>query len=529
MDGEQPRKQLTPWSNDAVCDSPGEAIYLQDTDTGSLWSPTPMPIREDEPYIIRHGFGYTVFEHNSHGLSQELTQFVPTDASVKIGLLRVHNETTRQRNMAITYYVQPVLGINVQDTALHLTSSITDSGAMLLENRYDQNWAGKVCYVHTSMEVTSFTGDRANFFGYGDMAAPDALKYSALSGHIDVALDPCAAIRGTLTLAPGEKREIVFLLGAAKGALAAETMIGHYGTLDGAWNGLTEAIHFWKIKVSTVQVNVPSIAMSRMLNGWLQYQVISCRLWARTGFYQSGGAFGFRDQLQDSLAVAALWPEVTRSQILLHARHQFLEGDILHWWHEPLGKGTRTHVSDDYLWLPYATAEYVRITGDLAILDEIIPFLETPILEAFENERYCTPSVSDTTATLFEHCLQAVEKALCFGIHGLPLMGSGDWNDSMNTVGNRGLGESVWLGWFLADILGKLAPLCRSRQDAARADRYEHIRSDLAANIEQSAWDRQLVQACLFRQWSTSGFVSKTAECRIDSIAQSWAVISARG
>ena len=520
--------RLTPWSNDAVCDSPGEAIYLQDADNGSLWSPTHMPVREDEPYIIRHGFGYTVFEHNSHGLSQELTQFVPVNDSVKIGLLRLHNETTRQRNMAITYYVQPVLGVTVQDTALHLTSSITDSGAMLLENRYDPYWTGKVCFVHASMENTSFTGDRANFFGYGDMAAPDALKYSALSGHIGVALDPCAAIRGTLTLAPGEKREIVFLLGVVEGPLAAETMIRQYGTPEGAWNALTEAIHFWKTKVSTVQVNVPSIAMSRMLNGWLQYQVISCRLWARTGFYQSGGAFGFRDQLQDSLSVAALWPEVTRSQILLHARHQFLEGDVLHWWHEPLGKGTRTRVSDDYLWLPYATAEYVRITGDLAILDEIIPFLETPILEAFENERYCTPSVSDTTATLFEHCLQAVEKALCFGIHGLPLMGSGDWNDSMNTVGNRGLGESVWLGWFLVDILGKFAPLCRSRQDAARADRYEHIRSDLTANIERSAWDGNWYKRAYFDNGAPLGS-EQNSECRIDSIAQSWAVISGAG
>ena len=520
--------RLTPWSNDVVDDSPGEAIYLQDTDSGSLWSPTPMPIREAEPYIIRHGFGYTVFEHNSHGLSQELTQFVPANDSVKIGLLRLHNETTRQRNMAITYYVQPVLGVNVQDTALHLTSSITASGTMLLENRYDQNWAGKVCYVHTSMEVTSFTGDRANFFGYGDMAAPDALQYTALSGHVGVALDPCAAIQGNLTLAPGEKREIVFLLGVAQGPLVADTMIRQYGTPEGAWNGLTEAIHFWKTKVSTVQVNVPSIAMSRMLNGWLQYQVISCRLWARTGFYQSGGAFGFRDQLQDSLAVAALWPEVTRSQILLHARHQFVEGDVLHWWHEPQGKGTRTRVSDDYLWLPYATVEYVRITGDLAILDEILPFLEAPILEAFENERYCTPNVSDTTATLFEHCLRAVEKALCFGIHGLPLMGSGDWNDSMNTVGNCGLGESVWLGWFLVDILGKFAPLCRSRQDSARADRYEHIRSDLAANIEQSAWDGSWYRRAYFDNGAPLGS-DQNSECRIDSIAQSWAVISGAG
>ena len=520
--------RLTPWSNDAVCDSPGEAIYLRDTDTGAMWSPTPMPVREDEPYLIRHGFGYTVFEHNSHGLTQELTQFVPMDASVKIGLLHLHNTTARQRSIAITYYVQPVLGVNVQDTALHVASSITVSGAMLLENRYDGNWTSKVCFVSASMDITSFTGDRASFFGSGDMAAPDALMATALSEDVGVALDPCAAIQGYLTLAPGEKREVVFLLGVAEGNLSADTMIGRYVTPEGAHNALTEAMYFWKAKISTVQVNVPSVAMKRMLNGWLQYQVISCRLWARTGIYQSGGAFGFRDQLQDCLAVAAIWPEAARKQILLHARHQFVEGDVLHWWHGPLGKGTRTRVSDDFLWLPYVTAEYVRITGDTAILDEDIPFLEAPVLQAFETERYSAPGLSGTTATLFEHCLRAVERALRFGVHGLPFMGSGDWNDSMNTVGNRGLGESVWLGWFLTTILDKFAPLCRARQDSARADRYEQLSKDLVSNIEQSAWDGNWYRRAYFDNGVPLGS-EQNSECRIDSIAQSWAVISGAG
>lgn len=520
--------RLTPWSNDAVCDQPGEAIYLQDADSGAFWSPTPMPVRESEPYTIRHGFGYTVFEHNSHGIAQELTQFVPTDAPVKIGLLRVRNATARQQRLTITYYIQPVLGVGTQETALHITSGITDSGAMLLENHYNGNWAGKVCFLNVSLENKSCTGDRASFFGNGDMAAPDALGVPALSGLVGVALDPCAAMQGVITLAPGETGEIVFLLGVAEGGSAAERMISQYGTPEGARSALAEAVYFWVAKIGTIQVNVPSMAIKRMLNGWLQYQVISCRLWAKSGIYQSGGAFGFRDQLQDCLAIAAIWPEAARRQILLHARHQFTEGDVLHWWHEPLGKGTRTRVSDDYLWLPYAAEEYVRITGDAAILDEVLPFLEAPVLEAFADERYSTPGVSATATTLYEHCLRAVERAMRFGAHGLPLIGSGDWNDSMNTVGNLGLGESVWLGWFFISILTKFAPLCRARQDNARADRYEQIGKELAACIEQSAWDGDWYRRAYFDNGTPLGS-ALNSECRIDSIAQSWAVISGAG
>ena len=360
------------------------------------------------------------------------------------------------------------------------------------------------------------------------MAAPEGIRFSALSGEVGVALDPCAAILGSLILAPNESKEIVFMLGVADGSAAADAMIRQYGTPEGAETALTDVIHFWKTKVSTIQVEVPSVAMRRMLNGWLQYQVISCRLWARSALYQSGGAFGFRDQLQDCLAIAPIWPELARRQILLHARHQFIEGDVLHWWHEPQGKGTRTRVSDDFLWLPFATAEYIRITGDSGILNERLPFVEAPELGAFEDERYSTPGVTDITATLFEHCLRAVDRALRFGAHGLPLMGSGDWNDSMNTVGNRGLGESVWLGWFVAAILDRFAPLCRAMKDSERATRYEKIRGDLVSNIEQNAWDGNWYRRAYFDNGMPLGSV-QNSECRIDSIAQSWSVISGAG
>jgi cellobiose phosphorylase len=520
--------KLTPWSNDAVQDSPGEVIYLQDTDTNALWTPTPMPIRESEPYAVRHGFGYTVFEHNSHGLTQELTQFVPMDASVKLSLLRLHNQTDRQRRLSVTYYIQPVMGVNAQETAMHIATGVEASGAILLTNRYNENRAGKVMLVYETLANCSFTGDRKSFFGSGDMAAPDGLRYPTLSGEVGAALDPCAAIRGSMTLAPGESMEVVFLLGVAEGVASAGEMIARYGAPESARDALAETVRFWKRKISVVQIETPSETMNHMMNGWLLYQVISCRLWARSGVYQSGGAYGFRDQLQDCLAIAAIWPEAARRQILLHARHQFVEGDVLHWWHEPQGKGTRTRVSDDYLWLPYATAEYIRITGDTGIMDEVLPFVEAPVLSAFEDERYNTPGVSVTEATLYDHCLRAVERALRFGAHGLPLMGSGDWNDSMNTVGNRGLGESVWLGWFLTAILGKFAPLCRARLDPVRAERYEKLRLTLAANIEQNAWDGNWYRRAYFDNGTPLGS-EQNSECRIDAIAQSWSVISGAG
>ncbi|MCE5343535.1 MAG: glycosyl transferase [Eubacteriales bacterium] len=520
--------KLTPWSNDAVCDSPGEAIYITDADTGEIWSPTPMPIREREPYLIRHGFGYTVFEHNSHGIMQDLTQFVPVQAPIKISILRIHNATALERHLTITYYMQPVLGVSPQETAMHVTSSVSVLGAMILENHYNENWAGKVCFVYAAGEQRSVTGDRKDFFGNGDMAFPDSLRYEALSGEVGVALDPCAAIQGNWTLAPNESKDIVLMLGVANDSLAVEALISQYGEPAGARNALADVMRFWKTKLNIVQVDVPSVAMKRMLNGWLQYQVISCRLWARTGIYQSGGAFGFRDQLQDCISIAHTWPEATRAQILLHAKHQFLEGDVLHWWHEPQGKGTRTHVSDDLLWLPYATVEYIRITGDAAILNEVLPFVDAPVLSAFEDERYITPGVSSTTATLLEHCIRAVEKSLRFGIHGLPLMGSGDWNDSMNTVGNRGQGESVWLGWFLAVILEKFGSLCRNAGDTQRADRFTSIRADLTTAIEQTAWDGSWYRRAYFDNGTPLGSV-QNSECRIDSIAQSWSVISGAG
>jgi cyclic beta-1,2-glucan synthetase len=520
--------KLTPWSNDAVLDPPGEVLYIGDADTGELWTATSLPIREEEPYMIRHGFGYSVFEHASHGIEQWLTQHVPVDASVKVSVLGMRNTSDQTRHLTLTYYVQPVLGVSGQSAAMHIRSMTGASGALLMENPWQEEYAGSICFLESSQEQRTVTGDRREFFGAGDIAAPDSLLREGLSGTVGTGFDPCAAIQVKMTLAPNERTEVVFLLGWGSSPQEAEALSRQYREIGKARESLAAVKTFWKEKLNVVHVKTPVESMNLLLNGWLPYQVISCRLWARSGFYQSGGAFGFRDQLQDSLSIAQTWPELTRAQILLHAGHQFVEGDVQHWWHEPLGKGTRTHISDDLLWLPYATAEYVRITGDEEILGEEAAFLDEPLLTEFEEERYGKPHGSSTKSSLYDHCIRAVDAAMKFGHHGLPLIGSGDWNDGMNEVGSKGSGESVWLGWFMSSVLEMMAPLCRKKGDSGHAEQYEIVRARLSEAIEKDGWDGNWYRRAYFDNGQPLGSV-QNSECRIDSIAQTWSVISGAG
>ncbi len=520
--------KLTPWSNDAVSDTPGEVLYIRDTDTGELWTSTALPIREDEPYLIKHGFGYSVFEHTSHGIEQWLTQHVPLDASVKVSILGLRNLSPLKRHLTLTYYMQPILGVSDQTTSLHVRSRLGRSGNLLMENPWQEEFADSICFLDTSANTRTLTGDRKEFFGSGGIRNPESLHREGLSGAVGTGYDPCGAIQVKVTLEPNDRREIVFLLGTGESSEKAENLAGQYRTVEKARESLAAVKAFWKEKMNVVRVKTPGLAMNLMIDGWLPYQVISCRLWARSGFYQAGGAFGFRDQLQDSLAIAPIWPEVTRAQILLHAAHQFEAGDVQHWWHEPLGKGTRTRISDDLLWLPYVTAEYIRITGDEGILQEQVPFLDEPILAEFEEERYGKPVVSIVTATLFEHLTRAVDHTLRFGPHGLPLMGTGDWNDGMNAVGNKGLGESVWLGWFQITILDMLRPICIQQGDPVRADAYGDMRRRIVETIEREAWDGGWYRRAWFDNGQMLGS-AENSECKIDSIAQTWAVISGAG
>jgi len=520
--------KLTPWSNDPVSDSPGEVIYIDDSDTGELWTITPLPIRESEPYIIRHGFGYSVFEHTSHGIEQSMVQYVPVDEPVKISIIKLKNVSRYARNITLTYYIRPVLGVNEQSAAMHIRTRLGDSGALLLENPYNEEFPGRIAFMDVSEKERFVTGDRREFFGAGGLSSPEALKRQKLSGTLGTGYDPCAAMQTSISFEENEEKKVVFMLGMDTSLQAIDNCIKRYREIKNAEESLIRVSDFWREKLEIVQVNTPDHSMNIMLNGWLFYQVVSCRLWARTAFYQAGGAFGFRDQLQDCLSVAQFWPEITREQILKHAGHQFIEGDVQHWWHEPAGKGTRTRFSDDLLWLPYAVSEYVRITGDYGILDAGQTFLEDEPLKEFEDERYGRPVASAVSSSIYDHCIRTIEKALKFGDHGLPLMGSGDWNDGMNTVGNRGRGESVWIGWFLYAVLVGFSPLCSWKGEEERSGKYLEIASGIANAIEKNAWDGNWYRRAYFDNGMPLGSVINS-ECKIDSIAQTWAVISGAG
>ncbi|MGI8734706.1 MAG: GH36-type glycosyl hydrolase domain-containing protein [Pyrinomonadaceae bacterium] len=519
--------RLTPWSNDAVADPPGEIIYLRDEDTGTVWSTTPSPIREAEPYTIRHGQGYSVFEHTSHGLSQELLMFAPLKGSVKISLLRLRNRTDRKRRLTITQYNELVLGFSRSNSAPYVITEIDPAtGRIFARNPFNNEFAERVAFLSTNGSVTSATCDRKEFLGRnGSPARPAALRRANLSGRDGAGLDPCAALQTTIELAPREAHEIIFLLGEAASRQEAEELIEQFNQPGAVNEAFEEVLSYWDELLGTVEVKTPDKALDTMLNRWLLYQTLSCRVWARSAFYQSGGAFGFRDQLQDVMALVYSRPAIARQQILRAAAHQFKEGDVQHWWHPPTGRGVRTRFSDDLLWLPFVTAFYIKVTGDALVLDEVVPFLEMPLLGSEEHETYMQPVVSAESGTIFDHCARALDRSLAVGPHGLPLMGGGDWNDGMNRVGPLGKGESVWVGWFLHTTLASFAPFCEQRQEAVRAERYlKHLES-LKKALEEHGWDGDWYRRAYFDDGTPLGSV-QNEECRIDSIVQSWGVIS---
>ena len=519
--------RLTPWSNDAVSDPPGEVIYLRDEDSGTVWTTTPLPVREDEPYVVRHGQGYTVFEHTSHGISQELLVFVPPDAPVKISVLRLRNRTDRERHLSVTSYNELVLGVSRGASAPYIITSVDEvTGAILARNPYNNEFANRVLFADTSVAKRTVTCDRKEFLGRnGELSRPAALRRTHLSGRIGAGLDPCAALQTKIELAPGEAREIIFLLGEAETTEEVRQLVKRYRQPNVVNEAFERVVARWDEILTAVQVHTPDAAMDTLLNRWLLCQTLACRVWARSAFYQSGGAYGFRDQLQDVMALVYARPDIARAQILRAAAHQFKEGDVQHWWHPPTGRGVRTRFSDDLLWLPYVTSFYVNVTGDTSVLDETATFIEAPPLAPGEDESYTQPVVSQESATIYEHCLRALDRSLAVGRHGLPLMGSGDWNDGMNRVGNEGRGESVWVGWFLHSTLNNFTPFCEAREEAERAITYRQHMADLKRALEEEAWDGDWYRRAYFDDGTPLGSV-QNEECRIDSIAQSWGVIS---
>jgi len=523
--------QLTAWSNDPVSDPPGETIYVRDEETGDLWGPTALPIREEiSPYVIGHGQGYTRFEHVAHGISLELLQLVPLDDPIKISRLTLTNESGRPRRLSVTAYVEWVLGVSRPAAAPFVVTEIDgQTGAMLARNAWRREFGARVAFADLGGTQTAWTGDRTEFLGRnGSPDHPAALAAGhRLSGRVGAGLDPCSALQAMIALPARGQAEVVFLLGEAESLEQARELIVRYRTHDVA--AVLRAVgERWGALLGTVQVRTPDRSMDILLNGWLLYQTLSCRVWARSAFYQAGGAYGFRDQLQDVMALAVAEPALARQHVLRAAARQFEDGDVQHWWHPPSGRGVRTRISDDLLWLPYAVARYVEIVGDGAVLDEVVSFLEGPKLEVGQRESYFEPRASDERSTLFEHCARALDRSLAVGTHGLPLIGTGDWNDGMNEVGAGGKGESVWLGWFLHAVLSEWAGLADARGEDKRAEQWRRHASALKESLEREAWDGGWYRRAYFDDGTPLGAAVNDA-CRIDSIAQSWSVISAAG
>jgi cellobiose phosphorylase len=522
--------RLTPWNNDPIQDTPGEALYIRDEQSGKFWSPTPAPARGASPYVIRHGFGYTVFEHTENGIASELWVYVAMDAPVKFTVLKLRNVSGRPRSVSVTGYWEWVLAELRQKSLLHVQTEIDlKTGALLARNYYNTEFPERIVFLDVNDTTRTFSGDRKEFIGRnGSLAQPAALKRVRLSGKVGAGLDPCGAVQVVFTLQDGQERETSFRLGVGRNAGEVQTLIQRFRRPDAVRLALEGVWEYWNRTLGTVNVDTPDPAVNVMANGWLLYQTLSCRLWGRTGFYQSGGAYGFRDQLQDVMALVHAEPALARGHLLRAATHQFREGDVQHWWHQPAGRGVRTHVSDDYLWLPYAICRYVSSVADTGVLDEKIPFLEGRLVKPDEETYYDLPNRSDESATLYQHCVRAIEHGLRFGEHGLPLIGSGDWNDGMNRVGNEGRGESVWLGFFLYDVLTQFAKLASTHLDPAFAERCLAQARQLQQNIEKHAWDGQWYTRAYFDNGELLG--SQTSqECQIDSLPQSWSVISGAG
>ncbi len=524
-------RQITPWSNDPVINRPGEVFYVRDEETGELWSPTASPIRDHaSPYIIAHGQGYTRFEHTSRGIELVLELFVAGDDPVKISRLTLRNVSGKPRRLSVTSYVEWVLGSQRRTTAAHITTEYDRvHGAIFARNPWHHFFPERVAFSRLSGEISAWTADRGNFIGHnGTLDSPAGLAESyrlratAGTGH-----DPCSVLQTVVILPSSGEAEVVALLGDAEDKNEAQRLVAKYSGVN-AGAALRSSVQTWDSFLDKVQVKTPDRALDLLLNRWLPYQTLSCRLWARAGLYQAGGAFGFRDQLQDVMALAMTRPDLLRAHLLTAAGRQFPEGDVQHWWLSPSGHGVRTRIADSCLWLAYATAHYVKTTGDVAILDEEVAFIDGPQLKDHEHDVYFLPDLSDQSGSLFEHCARALDRSLGIGEHGLALFGGGDWNDGMNRVGIEGRGESIWLSWFLITCLNDMRPYAEARGEKQRTERWRMHAETLRIAIEAHGWDGQWYRRGYFDDGTPLGS-AESQECQIDAIAQSWSVLSRAG
>ncbi|MEO5579740.1 MAG: hypothetical protein ABIR58_03715 [Gemmatimonadaceae bacterium] len=522
--------RLTPWANDPVQDPPGECIYLRDDDNGRIWSATPAPIRETSSYTTRHGAGYSVFEHAHEGIATSLRVGMPTTDTVKIQVLSVTNRGVNSRRITLTSYVEWLLGSDRERTRGHVrTEMLSAEGIMLAANTFDPEFQDQVAFSAVSEKLSAFTAGRSGFLGRnGTLASPAALEQDTLDGIAERVVDACAALQMRLELAPGETRQVTVLLGSGKGREEALTLAGRYQAPADAIVALNQSAETWRMRLGTIRVTTPEPTFDLVLNQWSLYQALSCRIWGRIALYQSSGAFGFRDQLQDVMALVYAEPLLARNHIVHAASRQFEEGDVQHWWHPHSGKGVRTRFADDLIWLSFVINHYLRVTDDTSILDEKVPYLTSRQLAPEEDEVYEVPDVSELVEPIYDHCVRALRRACTVGAHGLPLIGGGDWNDGMNRVGVGGKGESVWLAWFLISTLREFAGHSIARGDHAAGAEFTGLAAAYNDAVEKSSWDGAWYRRAYYDDGTPLGSHTND-ECRIDAIAQSWSVISGAG
>ena len=521
--------RVTAWQNYACYDIPSEIIYLKDMQTKKVWSLGLNPMPDSKNYNVIYGFGYTKYIHKSDGLEQELEIFVPKEDGIKVQILKLKNTTLNRKKIKIVYYMKPVLGEDEIKTNGYINLKYdANNNIICAQNLYNSEFTNDVIYVSNSEKIKSYTGDKNFFIGEGNLSNPESLKRTSLNNENSLGKNPCIAYEIEVEIESLSEKEIIFTLGAEETIIDSKNVAYKYSKIQNCKQELEKVKNYWKEELGKLQVKTPLESLNIMLNGWIIYQTLESRLIGKTGFYQSGGAYGFRDQLQDTLALKYINPEILKKQIIKHSKHQFIEGDVEHWWHDETQRGIRTKFSDDLLWLVYLTCEYIEFTGDYSILDEQTPYLTGKLLDENEDERYDRYVQSEKIESIFEHCIKAIEKSLNFGENGLPKIGTGDWNDGFSTVGNKGKGESIWLGFFLYNVLDRFIPICKIKGENNLVEKYEKIKENLKRTLNTNGWDGRWYKRAFMDDGNTLGSM-ENEECRIDSIAQSWSVISNAG